>query len=93
MPQAHILVIDILPSGGGDIKETADAAINKTVLAHFVDAPYVRFLDLRPLFLKNGVLDYSLFYDPNLTPPHYAIHPNTVGQRKMAAAVSAAMFQ
>lgn len=92
MPMAKITNIDILPSNVSPAKSATDAAINAAVTAHYAGSSYVKCLDLGYLFMKNGVLNSSLFYDPKLTPPRGALHPNTVGQRMMAQAVVAAVY-
>lgn len=38
-------------------------------------------------FLKNGVLDTSLFSDPQQVPSEPALHPSPEGQERMAAAL------
>ena len=91
MPGASILLIDILPTGGSTRKQETDALVNREVRLHFAGMPYLRFLDLRPLFMKNGAVDTSLFYDSTLVPARAALHPNTEGQRRMAQAVANAL--
>jgi lysophospholipase L1-like esterase len=93
MPAARVLLLGILPSGISAEKSAADAAVNTAVFAHYAGSKAVRTLDLGDLFRKNGVLDVSLFYDPGLGPGRLPLHPNTVGQRRMAVAVAQALKQ
>jgi hypothetical protein len=44
-------------------------------------------MDVGSLFLKNGVLDRSLFTDPHLTPPDPPLHPSAPAQAMMARAI------
>jgi hypothetical protein len=53
--------------------------------------PQVSYIDISVIFYPHGELDTSLFYDPTLTPPRPATHPNTVGQRLMASALEPAV--
>jgi lysophospholipase L1-like esterase len=92
IPAAKITVIEILPSGISAAKSAEDAAINAAVAAKYAPASYVRMLDLTSLFVKDGVLDAAIFYDPRLPAHRAPLHPDTVGQRKMAAAVSASLY-
>jgi lysophospholipase L1-like esterase len=47
----------------------------------------VTFLNVDHVFLRDGKLDRSLFYDPLLTPPDPPLHPTAQGQALMAAAM------
>jgi lysophospholipase L1-like esterase len=92
MPRARILVVNILPSAISELKSGKDKAINAIVNTHYAGgSPYARTLDLSYLFLKNGVTDASLFYDPGLNPPMAPLHPNAEGQRRMAEAIAKAL--
>ncbi|SFS12606.1 Lysophospholipase L1 [Granulicella pectinivorans] len=92
MPAAKILLLNILPTAITELKSSKDATINTNIDAHYASSPYVRTLDLAHLFLKNGVVDPTLFYDPELQPSRAPLHPNTAGQRRMAEAVSHALY-
>lgn len=105
MPKAKILVLGILPTTVGASKTEKDEAINAAVARFYAHSDYVRTLDLKPLFMSaDGTVDQSLFYDqpgpctgPNCVPnapppPRHVVHPNTVGQRKWAEAVAAALY-
>jgi lysophospholipase L1-like esterase len=92
LPAARLLVLDILPSDSTPEKEAADAEVNRTVRAHYAGMTYVRFLDLTSIFVKDGKVDRTLYYDGIKPPPAWALHPNTEGQRKMAQAVAAALY-
>jgi lysophospholipase L1-like esterase len=94
LPGAKILVVEVLPSAVSEKKSSKDAVVNSMLrLRHGVSkGSYARCLDLSSLFMKDGVLDASLYYDPRLNPPKAPLHPDVVGQRKMAVAVRAALF-
>jgi lysophospholipase L1-like esterase len=105
MPKAKILVLGILPTTVSAEKSAKDEAINAAVAKFYAGSDYVRTLDLKALFLNpDGTVNESLFYDkPGVCtgpacvpgappPPRKVVHPNTVGQRKMAEAVYAALY-
>lgn len=93
LPKARILVLGILPSAVSAEKSTKDIAINRLVTAEFAQSRFVRTLDLSSIFLQaDGALNTSLFYDPALPSHGKAVHPNTLGQRKMAQAVAKALY-
>jgi lysophospholipase L1-like esterase len=97
MPAAKILLIKILPSGESVQKTTKDAQVNAAVCEGYAHSDYLHCMDLAYLFVKDGVVDPTLFYDPAFTNQWHkvsnpALHPNTRGQRMMAEAVSQALF-
>lgn len=92
MPEARILLIEVLPTSVSAVKSAEDVRVNQMLRRVYGESRYVRTLDLRALFVKDEVTDPTLFYDPYLTPPTAPIHPNSVGQRRMAAAVAAALY-
>ena len=47
----------------------------------------VTFLDLSPVFMRDGHLNRDLFLDPKQNPPAPPLHPDADGQEKMAAAM------
>jgi lysophospholipase L1-like esterase len=93
MPKAKLLVLAILPTGVSAEKSAKDAEINRLVAEHFAEVSWAKTLDIGNLFLKpDGTVDTSLFSDPRSKPPRSAVHPDKVGQRKMAEAVAAALY-
>ncbi len=92
LPKARILLIEILPSGVTAEKSAKDAAVNSALRLRYAGNGFVRCLDLSSLFLKDGALDKTLYYDSRLEAPYGSLHPDAVGQRRMAEAVSAALY-
>jgi lysophospholipase L1-like esterase len=84
-----ILLVGLLPSDRGVEVRQATAEVNSDLAAHYGNGqvPYVIYRDVSPAFLKNGVLDSSLFSDPRQVPPEPALHPSPEGQERMAAAL------
>jgi lysophospholipase L1-like esterase len=84
-----ILLVGLLPSDRGTWVGQATSEINSALAAHYGNSqvPYVRYRDVPPAFLKNGVLDTSLFSDPQRVPSEPAFHPSPDGQERMAVAL------
>ncbi len=94
LPGAKIVVIEVLPSAVAETKSAKDTVVNSMLRLRygFSTNNYARCLDLSSLFVKDGVLDAALYYDPRLNPPKAPLHPDTVGQRKMAVALLDALY-
>lgn len=84
LPQTKILLLGILPSGKSAAKSRADAEINARLAEAHARSTFVTFLDIGPVFIKDGALDWSLYVEQ---PPQGALHPNARGQAAMAAAI------
>ena len=87
LPQASILLLGILPSDISESKSAADREINRYLAYRYELDPKVVYLDIAPVFFKEGKLDTSIFYDPRLPGTRKALHPDTAGQRLMAEAI------
>jgi lysophospholipase L1-like esterase len=87
LPNTRILLLGVLPSDRSAWTSEATATINAT-LAHRPALPGVTFQDVGALYMRNGALDHSLFYDPKLTPPEPALHPTAEGMAKLAATIA-----
>jgi lysophospholipase L1-like esterase len=88
LPQTKILLLGVLPSGISEAKTAADATINQHLAAVYAGDPQVTYLDIGSTFrTPTGDLDTALYYDPRRPQPGPPLHPNTVGQRRMAEAI------
>jgi lysophospholipase L1-like esterase len=87
LPQTNILLLGILPSDLSASKTQRDHAVNDYLAARYRAVPQVTYLDIGSVFYKNGSLDTSIFCDPRLPWHGGALHPDTIGQRRMAMAV------
>jgi lysophospholipase L1-like esterase len=89
LPATNILLVGLLPSDRGTWVWQATAEINSALAAHYGNGqvPYVTYRDVSPAFFKSGILDTSLFSDPQHVPPEPALHPSPDGQERMAAAL------
>jgi lysophospholipase L1-like esterase len=89
LPATKILLVGLLPSGRGTGVWQATAEINSALAVRYGNGqvPYVTYRDISPAFLKNGILDASLFSDPQRIPSEPALHPSPEGEERMAAAL------
>ena len=87
LPQTRILLMGLLPTALPSREVNFD--VNDYLGGHYAggEDPLVSYIDVSVVFYTFGQLDTSLFYDPTLSPPRPALHPNTVGQRLMASAI------
>jgi lysophospholipase L1-like esterase len=87
LPQTHILLIGVLPSEISTSKTKRDQAVNAHLAACYSEDPRVAYLDIGSIFFKDGVLNTAIFYDPRLPEHRKSLHPDTIGQRRMAEAI------
>jgi lysophospholipase L1-like esterase len=87
LPETKILLLGILPTRLPSKEQNFD--VNSYLGSHYAggEDPLVSYMDISVVFYTYGVLDDSLFYDPFFTPPQPSLHPNTLGQRRMASAI------
>ena len=88
LPTTRILLLGLLPSAISPAKSATDAAVNAYLARRYAGDPRVAYLDIGSVFLAaDGTLDTRLFYDPRLSWHGAALHPDTIGQRRMAEAI------
>jgi lysophospholipase L1-like esterase len=87
LPETKILLLGILPTSLPAKEKNFD--VNSYLSSHYAggENPLVSYIDISVVFYRGGVLDDSLFYDPFFTPPRPPLHPNTLGQQRMASAI------
>ncbi len=91
LPHTQILLMGLLPSALPSREANFD--VNDYLSLHYAggEDPLVSYIDVSAVFYAFGQLDTRLFYDPTLSPPRPALHPNTLGQRMMASAIEPAV--
>jgi lysophospholipase L1-like esterase len=87
LPDTHILLLGLLPSDVSAEKTTRDQLVNRYLATCYVGNPRVTYLDIGSIFYPAGSLDTQLFYDPRLPQHGKPLHPDTIGQRRMAEAI------
>lgn len=84
LPGAHIILLGVLPCLRGPWVDEQTRATNEALGKDYADSKVVTFLNLRPLFLKDGKVQASLYVDPHFTPPEPALHPDLTGMTSIA---------
>uniref|UniRef100_UPI0035CB0A88 GDSL-type esterase/lipase family protein n=1 Tax=uncultured Sphingomonas sp. TaxID=158754 RepID=UPI0035CB0A88 len=89
LPDAKILLLGLLPSDISPAKSAIDAAVNTALAVRYGQHSGVHYLDIGAVFRTgDGPLDTTIFYDPRLPGRNAkALHPDTIGQERMAKAV------
>ncbi len=88
LPGAHILLLGVLPSIRSSWVDAQTLQSNAALGHDYQGDPVVSFIDLSPLFMRNGAVDGTLFIDPRMTPPRPALHPDAAGMRDIAVALA-----
>jgi lysophospholipase L1-like esterase len=87
LPRAHIVLLPILPSERSDWVTQTTNEVNRGLAGRYVAHPYVTYVDVTGLFLKDGHFDRGQFLDPYLRPPDPPLHPTAQAQAQMAAVI------
>ena len=83
----RILLIGVLPSDISPAKSETDREINRYLARIYSEHPRVTYLDIGSIFMHEGKIASDIFYDPRLLMHPGPLHPDTIGQRKMAEAI------
>ena len=87
LPSTKILLIGVLPSDRSDWATATTVAIDKGLAARYNNNEMVSYLDVGPVFMKNGQTNHALYLDPLLTPPAAPLHPSAEGQNRLSEAI------
>ena len=87
LPRAKILLIGVLPSERSAWVTQTTYAINQALAQRYAHDPKVTYLDIGWVFIKDGRVDRSLFFDPLTKPDGAPLHPTAQGQERMAEAI------
>jgi lysophospholipase L1-like esterase len=85
LPQTRILLLSVLPSERSAWVDETTAAINRGLAERYGHGGEVTYLDVTPVFMKDGHLDRSAFLDGYLTPPDPLLHPTAQAQGRLSA--------
>ncbi len=86
-PAARILLLGILPSVRSKWVTRTANAVNQELAALYPSGGAIAFMDLSSLFLHDGQVDRTQFYDDQLNPPDPPLHPTAQAQARMAEAI------
>lgn len=89
MPTTKLLLISVLPSIRSKYVDRTTEAINHELAARYgnVTVPGVAYVDVSRVFMKDGAVDRTQFFDDQLTPPNPPLHPTPQAQGRMAEAI------
>ncbi len=87
LPATKVLLLGVLPSVRSAWVTRTTTEVNRTLAALYPAESATRFMDLAPLFMRDGQVDRSQFYDDLLTPPEPPLHPTAQAQARMAEAI------
>ncbi len=87
LPHTQLLLLGVLPSDRSPWVTETTRQINAMLAQRYEGTRGVSYMDVSALFMRNGVLDRDLFYDPKLTPPEPPLHPTVQGQVLIARAI------
>ena len=87
LPRTKLLLLGVLPSERSAWATETTGVINKALATRYRRGGDVAYLDISHVFMKNGRLDTSLFFDPLLSLPAAPLHPSAEGQALMAEAI------
>jgi lysophospholipase L1-like esterase len=91
LPDTQILLVAILPTALPSMGKDLD--INSYLATRYAGGhdSHVDFIDIGVIFYNGGALADAYFADPASNPPRPALHPNTLGQRRMASAIESGL--
>lgn len=88
LPQTKVLLLGVLPSIRSAWVSENTARLNSNLRQSIASSrPYVTYVDVSGLFLRDGRVDPARFLDPHLTPPDPPLHPTAQAQESLALAL------
>ena len=89
LPNTRLILVSVLPSIRSKYVTRTTEQVNRDLAQRFGagTVPGVAWLDVTALFMKNGQVDRTMFFDDYLTPPNPPLHPTAQAQAKLAEAI------
>jgi len=92
LPATNVLLLGILPSVRSKYVTRTTNAVNRELAARYApgvatSGEEVTFMDLSNLFLRDGQVDRTQFFDDLLDPPDPPLHPTAQAQARIAEAI------
>ncbi len=87
LPATRILLLGILPSVRSKYVTQTAHVVNHELAERYASGDEVTFMDLSRLFLRDGQVDRTQFFDDQLEPPDPPLHPTAQVQARMAEAI------
>jgi lysophospholipase L1-like esterase len=89
MPGVKILLVSVLPSIRSRYVDRTTEAINHELAARYGSGAVagITWVDVTRLFLRDGAVDRTQFFDDQLTPPNPPLHPTAQAQARLAETI------
>ncbi len=87
LPATRVLLLGILPSVRSKYVSRTANAVNRDLAQRYAPGGDVTFMDLFQLFMRDGQVDRTQFFDDQLDPPDPPLHPTAQAQARMAEAI------
>lgn len=88
LPGTKALLIGVLPSVRSAWVTRTTEEVNHGLASRYgAGSADVTYMDLGGLFMRDGQVDRTAFYDDMLTPPDQPLHPSVAAQTRMAEAI------
>lgn len=87
LPATHILLIGVLPSIRSPWISANTAAVDAMLQRSAPGRPYLTYVDVGHLFVRDGHVDPARFLDPQLSPPAPPLHPTAQTQEEIAITI------
>jgi len=87
LPGTHVVLLSVLPSIRSPYVTRTTVRINAELAQRFAAVPGVTYADVTALFMKDGAVDRSAFYDDQLSPPDPPLHPTPAAMARVAARI------
>jgi len=87
LPATRVLLLGILPSVRSKYVSRTANAVNLELAERYPPGGDVTFMDLSRLFMRDGQVDRTQFFDDQLDPPDPPLHPTAQAQERIAKAI------
>ena len=87
LPATRVLLLGILPSIRSKYVSRTANTVNRELAERYAAGGDVVFMDLARLFVRDGQVDRTQFFDDQLEPPDPPLHPTAQAQARMAEAI------
>lgn len=88
LPSTRLLLLGILPSERNEYATRTTAEVNRGLAARYgAGGDGLTFMDVGHLYIRNGRVDRTQYYDPLLDPPEPVLHPTAQAHARLAATI------
>ena len=88
LPTTGVLLLGMLPSDRNEYATRTTAEVNRGLAARYgAGGDGLTYMDVGHLYVRNGRVDRSQFYDPLLDPPEPVLHPTAQAHDRLAATI------